>query len=224
MAADYECRHELNRNTTGAFQTSNDQELGADFASTRAKLRVAVYKMRLNNEILFLPANVFPPFGSNENLPPTEREGFELDLDLAISESLGLRANYTMAVAKFQGGSFGGLDVSGKTVPLVPRHRANATLTWKPIQRASLAGRVSYVGEQYFDNDQSNTFGRKMPDYTVTDLIAGYEIGNWRLGATIYNLFNKKYFTYGIVGGTSFSAYPEAERSFLISAEYRFGS
>lgn len=205
-------------------QTSNDQELGADFASTRASLRVAVYRMRLNNEILFLPANVFPPFGSNANLPPTERKGFEFDLNLAISESVGLRANYTMAIAKFQEGNFGGLDVSGKNVPLVPRHRANATLTWKPIQHASLVGRVSYVGEQYFDNDQSNTFGRKMPDYTVTDLIAGYDIGNWRLGATIYNLFNKKYFTYGIVGGASFSAYPEAERSFLVSAEYRFGS
>lgn len=205
-------------------QTSNDQEVGADFTSSRASMRVAVYRMRLENEILFLPANVFPPFGSNENLPPTQREGFELDLNLAITDSVGLRANYTMAVAKFKEGNFGGLDVSGKNVPVVPRHRANATLTWKPVQQASLAGRISYVGEQYFDNDQSNSFGRKMPDYTVTDLMAGYDIGKWRFGATIYNLFNEKYFSYGIVGGASFSAYPEAERSFLISAEYHFGS
>ena len=204
-------------------QTSNDQEIGADFGTSRASMRVAIYKMRLNNEILFLPANVFPPFGSNENLPPTERKGFELDLNLAVSESIRFHANYTMAVAKFREGSFGGLDVSGKNVPLVPQHRANATLTWNPGQ-ASLSGRVSYVGEQYFDNDQSNTFGRNIPDYTVTDLIAGYDIGNWRVGATIYNLFNEKYFSYGIVGGASFSAYPEAERSFLISAEYHFRS
>ena len=204
-------------------QTSNDQEIGADLATGRASMRASIYRIRLDNEIMFLPANVFPLFGSNTNLPPTERKGFELDASVVMSDSVFLHANYTWAIAKFREGSFGGLDVSGKNVPLVPKQRANATLTWKPVPRASLSGKVSYVGEQYFDNDQSNTFGRKMPDYTVTDLIAGYDIGNWRFGATVYNLFNKKYFSYGIVGGATFSAYPEAERSFLVSAEYRFG-
>ena len=204
-------------------QTSNDQEIGADFAAGKVNIRVSIYRMRLNDEIMFLPSDFFPPFGSNTNLPPTERKGFELDLGFAASKSVSLRANYTMTESRFREGTFGGVELAGKNVPLVPRHRANASLTWGPVERVSLAGRVSYVGEQYFDNDQSNTFGRKIPDYTVVDMIAVYATGNWRLGATIYNLFNEKYFSYGIVNGTSFDAYPEAERSFLLSAEYRFG-
>ena len=204
-------------------QTSNDQEMGADYTGNRMNLRVAIHRIRLENEIFFMPKVFLPPNGSNTNLPPTERKGLELDANVAMSDSVSLHVNYTMTIAKFRDGSVGGVDVSGNYVPLVPKHRANAMLTWKPISSIRLSGRVSYVGEQYFDNDQSNTFGRKMPDYTVTDLIAGYDIGNWRFGATIYNLFNKKYFTYGSASGTSFTAYPEAERSFLISAEYHFG-
>lgn len=204
-------------------QTSNDQEIGADFAAGKANIRVAIYRMRLSDEIMFLPSAFFPPFGSNTNLPPTERKGIELDLGFALSESVSLRANYTMTESRFREGTFGGTELAGKNVPLVPRHRANASLTWRPVDGVSLAGRVSYVGEQYFDNDQSNTFGRTIPDYTVVDMVAAYATGNWRLGATIYNFFNEKYFSYGIVNGTSFDAYPEAQRSFLLSAEYRFG-
>lgn len=205
-------------------QTSNDQEVGIDFGTARTNLRAAVYRMRLNNEIMFLPADVSPPVGSNTNLPPTERKGFELDFNFALAESLSLRTNYTMTIAKFREGNFAGLDISGNKVPLVPRHRANASLTWQPVLHATITGKVSYIGEQYFDNDQSNTFGRKIPDYTVTDLMGSYDFGNWRLGATVYNLFNEKYFTYGIATGSSFSAYPAAERGFLVRVEYRFGT
>ncbi len=204
-------------------QKSHDQEAGVDFAAGRAWLRAAIYRMHLNNEILFLPSTVLPPFGGNVNLPPTERKGVELDADFMLSESLTLRTNYTLAIARFRDGNFGGVDVSGNNLPLVPRHRANAALTWGLVQRASITGRVSYVGEQYFENDQSNAFGRKMPAYTVADLIGGVQIGSWRLGAAVYNLFNQKYFSYGVVSGASFVAYPAALRSFLVSAEYRFG-
>ena len=204
-------------------QTAHDQEVGLDFTAGRTRLRAVVYRIRLNNEILFLPSTMLPPFGGNVNLPPTERKGIELDADVALADSLLLRANYTLAMAKFRHGSFAGVDVSGKNLPLVPRNHVNASLTWQPTTRASLTGRASYVGQQYFENDQSNTFGRTMPAYTVADLIGYYDIGQWRLGAAVYNLFDRKYFTYGVVSGASYVAYPSAERSFLVSAEYHFG-
>ena len=60
-------------------QTSRDTEIGADFGSYRSRVRVAAYHMDIDNEIAFLPGDVFPPFGGNINLPPTLREGFELE-------------------------------------------------------------------------------------------------------------------------------------------------
>jgi iron complex outermembrane recepter protein len=213
----------LGRTTLLEPQTANDQEIGTDFTMTRASFHAAVYRVHLQNEIFFLPALYFPTFGANTNLPPTERKGFELDGNLIVSDTVSISANYTYTIAKFREGSFNGADVSGHTVPLVPKHRANGMITWKPSSQVSLSGRVTYVGEQYFDNDESNSFGRKMPSYTVSDLIAAYDVGNWRFGATIYNLFNEKYFSYGILNAPSFVAYPEAERSYMVSAEYRFG-
>jgi len=195
-------------------QTSDDQELGFDYSASRASLRVAAYRMRLENEIMFVPVVPF----TTVNLPPTKREGVEIDFSLSLADELAFSGNYTLTIAEFREGA-----LNGNTVPLVPRHRANAGLTWKPVAAANITARVSYVGEQYFDNDQSNTFGRKMPAYTVTDLIASFTSGSWTLNAAVYNLLNEKYFSYGVAGATTFNAYPEAERSFLLGAEYRFG-
>jgi iron complex outermembrane recepter protein len=204
-------------------QTSHDDELGVELSGPRARGRLAVYRMRLNNEILFLPSTVLPPFGGNVNLPPTQREGLELEGEAQLYESLAARANYAWTDARFAEGNFGGTEVTGNVLPLVPRHRAGASLMWKPDAATALTARASYVGEQYFENDQSNTFGRMMPAYTIVDLIAGYRTGPWRLSAGIYNLLNKKYFTYGVVSGVSFVAYPAPERNFLLGLDYAFG-
>jgi iron complex outermembrane receptor protein len=205
-------------------QTSRDDELGVELSGPRARAKLAVYRMRLDDEILFLPSTVLPPFGGNVNLPPTERKGLEIEGDVLLGETLSARANYDWTDARFTQGSFGGTDVSGNTLPLVARHRAGAALLWKPDAAVAVTVRAFYVGEQYFENDQSNAFGRKMPAYSVTDLIVGYRTGRWRFSAAVYNLLNEKYFSYGVVSGASFVAYPAAERNLLVGLEYAFGN
>jgi iron complex outermembrane receptor protein len=63
-----------------------------------------------------------------------------------------------------------------------------------------------------------------MPAYATLDMKLGHEMGGWSLAATLRNLTNRKYFSYGIrnAAGTSFNAYPAAERSVFLSAQYRF--
>ncbi len=63
-----------------------------------------------------------------------------------------------------------------------------------------------------------------MPSYTVVDLKLMQRLGDWKLSAQVDNLFNDKYYSYAIrnTAGTSFNAYPEAERRFLVGAEYAF--
>ena len=204
-------------------QTSRDTEIGADFGSYRSSVRVAAYHMDINNEIAFLPSDVFPPFGGNINLPPTRREGFELEAHWNTVDWLILSGQYTHTVAQYREGSFGGVDVTGNNIPLVPRHRAGVTATVVPTPGVSISGTVTYVGEQYYDNDQSNSFGQLMPDYTVVDLAAIYNTGDWTLEAIARNLFNESYYSYGIVtNNPTFSAYPAFERNFLLTARYQF--
>jgi iron complex outermembrane recepter protein len=93
------------------------------------------------------------------------------------------------------------------------------------VERLRVTAILTYVGEQYYDNDQSNTFGRKMPDYTVVDVSASYDYRNWTLSASIHNLLNEDYYTYAIrsLSAPTFNAYPTAERAFFFGVEYRFG-
>lgn len=203
-------------------QTSHDREVGLEQKFEAGKLHVSLYQSRLNNEIAYLPSTLVLPFGANINLPPTERQGLELAANWQAAENIDVFANYTYAEAKFREGSYNGVDVTGKNVPLVPRHALNLGMFWRLNPTTHLSADAKYIGEQYFDNDQSNTFGRKMPSYTVVNAKLSHDMGPWRLAAMVKNLFNEKYFSYGIKSGASYSAYPEAERTVFVSAEYRF--
>jgi len=205
-------------------QTSHDIEAGVDFAGATASARISVYRMNLDNEISFVPSDVLPPFGGNVNLPPTERKGVELQGQWNATDWLNLSGQYTYAVAQYREGNLGGVDLTGNNIPLVPRHRAGLSATVLPDPRVRVTATIAYVGEQYYDNDQSNTFGSQMPAYTVADLTASYQLERWTLTAVINNLFDEQYYSYAIASTSAptFSAYPAAERSFLAKAQYRF--
>ena len=202
-------------------QTSKEYELGLDGQFGPMRLRATGYLVNLKNEIHY--QSLVPPFGANINLAPTRRSGIETEAQWKVAPTIDLFATYNYTRAKFREGSYGGVNVTGKDIPLVPRQRATLGASWRLTGATSLSGDVGYVGEQRFDNDQANTFGRLIPSYTVANLKLSHEIAQWRLSASINNVFDKKYFSYGIKGsGTSFNAYPEAERQYLVSAEYRF--
>jgi iron complex outermembrane recepter protein len=91
------------------------------------------------------------------------------------------------------------------------------------MARTSLAANASYFGEQVFDGDETNTFGRKMPAYTLVDVKLATAIDGWQFNATVRNLLNQKYFSYGLYTAfPTYIAYPAAERNFFVSAQYQF--
>ena len=202
-------------------QTSRDREIGVDFESDRVRMRAAAFRMRLENEIYFSP--LFGPFGANINLSPTRRQGLELDTQWALAESFNLFANLALIDAEFRSGVYGGVDVSGNEVPLVPSRTLAVGASWRLAARTDLNVLARYVGPQRFDNDQANTF-MTMPTYTTLDIKLGHQAGGWQLAATVLNLTNEKYFSYGIrnTAGTDFNAYPAPERTVFVSAQYRF--
>lgn len=200
-------------------QTSHDREIGLDIRSGPGTYRLALYHMDLNNELYFDPAAFV-----NRNLPPTRRRGVEAEGKWRLAGALDLFLNYTYAVSEFRSGSFGGVPIAGNEVPLVPRHAANAGAGWAFAGRARADIVATYVGEQVFDGDETNTFGRKMPAYTVVNLKLTYESGGWLLGAGVKNLFGEKYFNYGVFDSftPTFFAYPQPERSIFATAQYTF--
>jgi iron complex outermembrane receptor protein len=204
-------------------QTSRDGEMGVEWFGPGARLRVALFRMDLDNEIQFNPVTF-----ENVNLDPTRRHGAEFDLSWKPSDAVELGLSYALAVAQFKAGSQGGASLEGKTVPLVPRHRAAAWIGTNLSRASRVGAEVRYVGQQFFDNDQTNSFAEKMPAHTVVDLRLAHRIGRLRLSASLENATNARYFTYAIrslnpLTPTNFNAYPAPERSLFVAAEYRFG-
>ena len=209
---------------TGAFcalgllepQTAKSGELGVELERGGLRGRAALYEMRLENEIYFSPL-VF----SNINLAPTRRRGAELEAAWRATPALDLRGSLGLLEATFRSGTFGGVDVSGKRVPLVPRAIATAGFSWGFAPRSRFNTNARYVGRQRYDNDQANAF-REQPAYTLVDMKLEHRVGRADLGLEVRNAFDKKYYSYGIWNGAdSFSAYPQPERAVYLSVAYR---
>ena len=198
-------------------QTSRDYEIGVDGQAGVGRYRLAFYRSNVDNEIFFDPIT----FG-HRNLPPTRRSGFEAEGRWRLPRGFDAYVNYTYAVSEFRSGNFGGVSLAGKDVPLVPRHAANAGFGWAFAPRTRLDASLRYVGRQIFDADETNAFGRRVPDYMVVDLKLSHMTSSWLLAASVKNLFDEKYFSYGVFTGfPTYAALPAPGRSVFLSAEYR---
>lgn len=205
-------------------QTARQRDAGVEYRDHGLRVRATAYTIDLQNEIYFSPLVV--PFGANTNLSPTRRTGVQLDAQWALSQALELAASAIYQTAKFKYGLYGGVDVTDKDVPLVPRALANLRASWRMAPHTRLEGMLSYVGHQRYDNDQANTFPQHMPAYLLADLKLAHEAGKWTFTATVRNLFDEAYYSYAIVDSfgcaTAICAYPQAGRTWFASAERRF--
>jgi iron complex outermembrane receptor protein len=207
-------------------QTAYDEELGWEFGTARYGGRAALYHARVEDEIHL------DPYGAgigNTNLPPLRRYGLELE----GRDSVGVvdfSAAYTLAFAEFTRGEFNGVPLKGKNVPLVPRNKLALNATWNISAVTRLTGSATFVGDQYMDNDETNTLGVKIPAYAVADVRLEHRVGNWKLAAAIDNLLDEKYYTYAVrsqfdvydSAADRYAAYPLPGRHGWVSVEYRF--
>lgn len=207
-------------------QTSHDLQLGWEAGTAKQGVRAALYYMRVRDEIHLDPYNAGV---GNTNLPPLQRYGLELE-GRKLWGPLYLSAAYTLAYAKFTGGRFDDLsgtgtlvNLDGKNVPLVPRHKLSANAAWQISPSVRLLTSANYVSEQYMDNDEPNTMGRKIPAYTVADARLEYRRGDWTLAAAANNLFDEAYYTYAVRSSFTpdrYAAYPLPGRHFLVELSY----
>ncbi len=199
-------------------QTARDRELGLEASRGTSRYRIALYEIELQNEIFFDPVTF-----TNRNLPPTRRRGIEVGARWKPGPAVDLTAAYTYAEAEFRAGRFGGTPIAGNDVPLVPRHAASVGAGWQFAPRTRVDAVLRYAGEQRYDGDELNTFNQKIPAYAVVDLKLAHEVAGWRYTAGIKNLFNKRYYSYGVFTGfPTYAALPAPERSAFVTARYTF--
>ncbi len=188
-------------------QTARSGELGVELERGGLRARLAIYDMRLENELAFDPS-----LFANVNLPPTRRRGIEVEAAWRVLRSLELRAALGLLQAEFR---------DGRAVPLVPEVIATAGASWSFSERSRLNVNARHVGRQRYDNDAANLF-RRQPAYGLVDLKLEHRVQRVTAALEVRNLFDEKYYSYGIWNGaSSFSAYPQPERAVYLSLAYR---
>ncbi|WP_039917824.1 TonB-dependent receptor plug domain-containing protein [Cellvibrio mixtus] len=188
-------------------QTGESAELGVEWQGTDAHVSYALYKMRLNDEIVYDSINY-----ANINLPDSERQGFTLDVDTRLSDELALRFNYTYTDAEVVEGTY-----DGKQVPFVAENSAAFTVLFTPVSPLTFSLESVYTGSRYKGDDENNAQA-KLDPLTVFNLAAVYNYRQLELSARLNNITNELYAGYHSVWGQ----YPQPERNGQVSVTYRF--
>ena len=181
---------------------------------------------------------------SFQNVGGTRRQGVEVSLASRPAAGLEARLSYTYTEATFRDNLelatprlTAGCAASpctqtvraGNDLPLVPRHRLNASLDYRLASWLGLWLGASYVGPQRLRGDEGNV-ERKLTDYVVVN--AGLR-ARWKgltAFVTINNLLNNEYETFGTfapngkVEGTPVERFltPAPPINVLAGASYRF--
>ncbi len=191
-------------------QTSMDYEAGISWnrlGSSNAALRL--FRSEIHNELVFDPVQFI-----NVNLPPTQREGLELEGRYQATQSLALRGSGQWIRAVFAQG-----DYQGHRVPLVPQFNIQTGAEWTPREHQTIDLSARLVGPQSVDSDYMGTLP-PIPFYWTADLRYSAALSKqWSLVASANNLLNRQYYDYA----NSYGAYyPSPGKNFGALLKYVF--
>jgi iron complex outermembrane receptor protein len=182
----------------------------------------AFFLTDVKDEIVFDPT--VPPFGQNRNSPKSRRQGVELGAKVRPHERVDILLNYTYTDARFRARAAlsTGMVEEGDQVPLVPMHRANGTVTYRPLTGLELSLNGQYIGRQVLLNDEANQLAFRIQDAFILNARASY---TWKYLTWFFqanNLTDARYETFGILSAGQVFLMPAAGVNFLGGVTVRF--
>jgi iron complex outermembrane receptor protein len=135
-----------------------------------------------------------------QNVDRTRARGIELAIDRRdVLPGLDLAGSVTYADAiTSKDAAFPAAE--GKLLPSVPHWKANAVVTWRPVERLSLTAAARLSSRNYATIDNSDTVGNTWQGfyrYFVVDLRATYRLNDHLEAALgVDNVNNDRYFLY----------------------------
>lgn len=223
----------------------------------------SLYRTENTNDIQFIAANSSGA-GYFDNVGKTRRLGLDLGLNGEIGK-FRWYAGYSYVKATYQsrfdlvsevnssreviGVDADGEDIEvihvgkGDYIPGIPRHQFKVRGEWEALPRWTVGANVIAFSSQYSHGNENNEHqgaGAKVRGFAIVNLDTRYNVGNtgWQLFAKVNNLFDKRYYTGGMLGETFFTANgafmngedgfsalvaPGAPRAAWIGVRYEFG-
>ena len=170
---------------------------------------LSVFRTVLHDDIYGIATSVASGFF--QNIGDTRRQGIEAGLAYHSSR-FSAYANYSLVQATFDStfltpspsnpfqDANGNIQVTpGDRFPLIPENRVKLGADFKVISAWTVGASVNVTSSSYYVGDQSNQF-EQLPGYAVVNLHTTYSpTPHFELFASINNLLNRKYATYGIL-------------------------
>lgn len=121
------------------------------------------------------------------NVDKATMRGIEATATWSVSDAVRLATNYTYTHSEQKSGQF-----KGQPLNKTPKHMLNATLDWKATQDLGVWSRMNFRSKTS-DYLSRTAMAKGTPSFTFVDVGLNYKVGkNTKLGAGIYNLFDKQ--------------------------------
>jgi iron complex outermembrane recepter protein len=168
---------------------------------------LSVFRTLLKDDIYGISTSIAQGFF--QNIGDTRRQGVEAGLNYR-TRSWSAYANYSFVQATFRSpllmpspsnpdqDANGNIQVQpGDRLPGIPQHRLKLGADYKILPDLTVGATVNVVSSFFYVGDQSNQLPQ-IPGYTVVNLHTSYKpVPHFEVFASINNLFNRKYATWG---------------------------
>jgi iron complex outermembrane receptor protein len=197
-------------------QTGRSYETGVEWGTASLQGRLLVYRLDLENEIAYDPAQYI-----NINLDKTRRQGAVLENRYQFNHKSAFISRYTFTKAEFSSG-----PLAGNRVPFVARHSGMLGLEQHFAKSWLAYVELQAVSDRVFSGDYSNALGT-LPGHGVINTRFEYSAHDVSYRFSINNLLNRKYVDVGQAGyDASYNYvetyYPSPERNYMMSAQIKF--
>jgi len=181
-------------------------EAGVSVAPTdRITIRGTLFNNRVTDPVANVTINTAGTTRQRQNLGSTNIGGFQTDLSYRVNGYWGLSAAYVFDIAKVHEAAtdLAGVNLTGRYLAEVPKHRAAFQATFSHPRYLNLAIENQFVGHQ-FDDDQNivrilpNVAGKSeigLPAYSMTSITASRTVKrNVDVFFGVQNLFGTLYY------------------------------
>jgi outer membrane receptor protein involved in Fe transport len=205
----------------------------------------SIYRSQNTDDIQFIASNPNGQ-GNFQNVGKTRRQGLDLGVNgkawSDFSWNLGysyIRATYqtpfsianevnTSAIDTNADGDADTINIGrGDYLSGIPKHQLKLRGEWQALPNWTIGTNVVAFTSQYSfgnENNKDQGEGAKVRGYAVMNMDTRYTFANsgWQLFARVNNIFDKEYYSAGMLGETFFDASGafqggDDERSFLVS-------
>ncbi len=209
-----------------SYSESFEPVIGTDLQGNQMKPREArQYEAGVKFEPKGLPGLITLAYYDIEitNLPNPNSFPGDAAQQQGVSTLKGLELEGRLQVEdfyfQFAASTIDAKDPNGFELSAQPDGSASLWTTWRPSGELSgfkTGGGVRYVGKSVSEN---GTVRYVTPDYTLIDMMVGYEWDRWDLQVNARNLTDETYLTSCLTRGDCF---PGVRRSVVASLRYRF--